>query len=85
MKYVSAQWVTSPMGGPDTVKAIGDDGVTYFIPSEDCDIPPWPEYLAEGGTIDPVSSDSVVTKNITEVPNTLTGGPTIKEVFHGNE
>jgi hypothetical protein len=84
MKYVSAQWKDLG-GGLKQIVAKGDDGVEYTIPGEDCDVPPWPEYLAEGGTIDPVSSDSVVTKNINEVPNTLTGGPTIKEIFHGNE
>jgi len=79
MKYVSAQRVGS---GLSTIKAIGDDGNEYWIPSEDSDVLPWPEYLAEGGVITP--ADPNVSQQITEVPDTLTGGPTIKEVFNGN-
>jgi len=82
MQYVSAQWVKNPTGGQDTIKAIGDDGNEYWIPSADTDVPPWPEYLAEGGTITPAGPN--VAQQILEVPDTLTGGPTIKEVFNGN-
>jgi hypothetical protein len=46
MQYVSAEWVASPMpGGQPMIKAIGDDGVEYWIPSADTDVPPWPEFL----------------------------------------
>ena len=52
MKYVSAEWIPPAYeGGTGTIKAIGDDGIEYFIPSMDCDVPPWPDYLAEGGTV----------------------------------
>lgn len=90
MKYVSAHWVTSATGAAPTIKATGDDGVEYFIPSEDSDVPPWPEYLAEGGTIDPdpappAPPPSDLANQITDVPKTLTGGPTIREVFYGND
>jgi hypothetical protein len=53
-KYVSAQWqATAIPGDTPSIKAIGDDGLEYFIPSESTDVPPWPQFLAEGGTIDP--------------------------------
>ena len=52
MKYVSAEYVPSTMeGDPPMIKAIGDDGIEYWIPSIDTDVPPWPEFLAEGGTV----------------------------------
>lgn len=84
MKYVSAQWVEPPTGGQKSIRAIGDDGNEYFIPNEDSDVPPWPEYLIEGGTIAPADPNAAVNQQITAVPDTLTGGPTIKEVFNGN-
>jgi hypothetical protein len=53
MKYVSAQYVESPIpGGQSNIKAIGDDGNEYWIPSIDTDVPPWPEFIAEGGTVE---------------------------------
>lgn len=80
MKYVSAEYIPPTMEGmPGTIKAIGDDGVAYFIPSEDCDVPPWPEYIAEGGTI---AASDPTPQNITSAPDDLTGGPTIAEVFN---
>lgn len=84
-KYVSAQWMKSAFGGLDTIKAIGDDGVEYFIGSEASDVPPWPQFLADGGIIEPADPAIEVSQNITEVPDTLTGGPTTKEVFNGNQ
>lgn len=85
MKYVSAQWVNSPNPGfPPTIKAIGDDGVEYWVPSETSDVPPWPAFLADGGTIAEADPQTNVADQITSVPNTLTGGPTLKEVFNGN-
>jgi len=73
MKYVSARWVNPPQGipGSPTIKA-----------GEDSDVPPWPEYLTDGGTIAPAGPN--VAQQILEVPDTLTGGPTIEEVFNGN-
>lgn len=51
-KYVSAQWMTPLFPGAQVmIKAIGDDGLEYFIPSADTDVPPWPQFLADGGTI----------------------------------
>ena len=81
MKYVSAQWVNTG-GGQRAIRAIGDDGVAYWVPNEDSDVPPWPEYLIGGGTVQPADP---VNQQITEVPQTLTGGPTIEEVFHVND
>lgn len=52
MKYVSAEYIPPAYeGAPGTIKAVGDDGQEYFIPSMDCDVPPWPDFLAEGGTV----------------------------------
>ena len=81
MKYVSAQWIETG-GGQRTIKAIGDDGNEYFVASEDSDVPPWPEYLIDGGTIAPANP---VPQNITSAPDDLTGGPTIAEVFNVND
>ena len=52
MKYVSAEYIP-PLeeGMPGMIKAIGDDGVEYWIPAMDCDVPPWPDFLAEGGEV----------------------------------
>jgi len=33
MEYVSAEWVVFPPTGERVIKAIGDDGVEYWIPS----------------------------------------------------
>lgn len=53
-KYLSAQWQNPAMpGAPKNIKAIGDDDMEYFIPSWDCDIPPWPDYIINGGSIAP--------------------------------
>ena len=52
MKYISARYQENPTQPSDpSIVATGDDGQVYFIPSMDCDVPPWPEYLAEGGTV----------------------------------
>jgi hypothetical protein len=51
MKYVSAEWVHDEVLDTYTIKATGDDGVTYWLGSIDSDVPPWPEFLAEGGTV----------------------------------
>lgn len=83
-KYVSAQYLLNDPLGPNAIRAIGDDGVAYTISSPDSEISPWPEYLAEGGTIAPADPDDATSANIVNAPDTLTGGPTIKEVFHGN-
>ena len=53
MEYVSAEWVESLPGQPPIIKAIGDDGVEYWVPSEDSDVPPWPQFIANGGIIAP--------------------------------
>lgn len=81
MKYVSARWVNSPQGLPASILAIGDDGVEYSIPSEDSDVPPWPEYLAEGGTITPADPTS---DQITNAPDDLFGGPTLGDIYGSN-
>jgi hypothetical protein len=45
-EYVSAEWLepTFP-GGDPVIKAIGDDGLEYFVPSVTTDVPPWPKFL----------------------------------------
>lgn len=75
MKYVSARRVS-----PDSraIIAMGDDGVEYAIPSEDSDVPPWPEYLADGGTITPVDPTN---DQITTAPDDLFGGPTLGDIY----
>ena len=45
MIYVSAEWVEDPSMGTRVIKAIGDDGSEWFVPSIDTDVPPWPEFL----------------------------------------
>jgi len=52
MKYVSAQWMPPAFpGAQPMIKAIGDDGLEYFVPDPATDVPPWPQFLEEGGTI----------------------------------
>lgn len=77
-KYVSARW----SGQPPQILALGDDGVEYTIASEGSDVPPWPQFLAEGGTIAPVAQGETTTKQLLDVPTTLTGGPLIRQVFN---
>jgi len=48
MEYISAEWVVYPTG-ERVIKAIGDDGVTYWVPDTDTDVPPWPEFLKTKG------------------------------------
>jgi hypothetical protein len=48
-KYVSAEWI-DPVDdmGQRMIKAIGDDGVEYWLPGDDptgYDVPPWPEFV----------------------------------------
>jgi len=47
--YVSAEWVEPTMpGGQRMIKAVGDDGIEYWLPGDDpavYDVPPWPEFL----------------------------------------
>lgn len=53
MEYVSAEYVPPAFEGMNgSIKAIGDDGKEYWIPSMDCDVPPWPDYLARGGKVE---------------------------------
>lgn len=51
-KYLSAQWAQTP-GGQPNIRATGDDGCEYWIPSEGTDVSPWPQFLEEGGVIAP--------------------------------
>ena len=48
-KYVSAEWVEPAYEGAQRmIKAIGDDGVEYWLPGDDpaqYDVPPWPEFV----------------------------------------
>lgn len=82
-KFVSARWTPWTFGDPDpTIIAIGDDGLEYTIPSMNSDVPPWPQYLADGGTVDPAGIS--VSDQITSAPDDLTGGPTLGEIFNGN-
>jgi hypothetical protein len=50
-KFVSAEWQHDELMDTYSIKATGDDGLTYWIPSLDTDVPPWPDYLAEGGVV----------------------------------
>lgn len=81
MRYVSARWVNPAQGMPPSIVAVGDDGVEYPIPSEDSDVPPWPEYLAGGGTIAPADPTN---DHITTAPDDLFGGPSLGEIYDGN-
>ncbi|MEK1894484.1 MAG: hypothetical protein AAAB20_14600 [Rhizobium sp.] len=52
-KFVSAKFQRPifPSDQP-VIKAIGDDGLEYYIPSMETDVPPWPQFLAEGGIVE---------------------------------
>lgn len=50
-KYVSAEWIHDEVFNTYTIKATGDNGEIYWLGSDKSDVPPWPEYLTEGGTI----------------------------------
>ncbi len=45
MEYVSAEWVEDPVMGTRSIRATGDDGSIWWVPSLDCDVPPWPAFL----------------------------------------
>lgn len=79
-KFLSAQWVDDGSGG-QVIKAEGDDDRIYYITDPSSDVPPWPEYLAGGGIIAPLAVP--VDDNILNAPDTLFGGPTMKEAFGG--
>ena len=55
-KYVSAEWIEPTFeGGTRSIKAIGDDGLEYWLPGdapEAYDVPPWPDFTKseEGAT-----------------------------------
>lgn len=50
-KFVSAEWFHDETFDVFRIKATGDDGQTYWIGGHDSDVPPWSQFLAEGGTI----------------------------------
>ena len=50
-KYVSAEWVHDEIMDTYTIRAVGDDDSVWFIPALDCDVPPWPDYLKDGGEV----------------------------------
>lgn len=44
--YVSAEWNDPGIPGmKPNIKAIGDDGLEYFVPDIKTDVPPWPDFL----------------------------------------
>jgi len=51
MQYVSAEWVHDETTDTWSIKATGDDGQTYWVPSAQTDVPPWPEFLEKGGRV----------------------------------
>jgi hypothetical protein len=51
MQYVNAEWLRDEITGTYTIKATGDDGSVWYVPTLDCDVPPWPDFLKEGGKI----------------------------------
>lgn len=84
-KYISAKWNAPAFAGEQpTITAIGDDGLSYLIPSVESDVSPWPEYLADGGQIAPVVGDPEISAQITNAPDDLFGGPTLGEIYDGN-
>lgn len=84
-KFVSAQWQAPTFPGAEpNIKAIGDDGLEYLIPSMESDVPPWPEYLADGGEVAPAEGDPELSAQITDAPDDLFGGPTLGEIYDGH-
>lgn len=66
MKYVSAKWIKIDVEGySDMIKAIGDDGVEYIVPDKKTDVAPWPQFLADGGVIEPADEPVI------PVPSTI--------------
>jgi hypothetical protein len=58
MKFISARYVTSPVPPHDKLLlAMGDDGVEYTVSGIDSDVPPWPQFLAAGGTVEPENTE----------------------------
>lgn len=90
MPYVSAKYMpTDPLalpGSPRQVQATDDQGAIWSL-TEDSQVGDWVRYLDEGGTIAPPDPPppTPVAQQITDVPRTLTGGPTLIEVFSGND
>jgi len=48
-EYVSAEWVVDELTGTRVIKAVGDDGVTYWVPEAETDVPPWPDFMKKHG------------------------------------
>jgi hypothetical protein len=46
--YVSAEWgPVDTLTNNSSIAAVDNDGTTWWIPSLDCDVPPWPQYLKD--------------------------------------
>jgi hypothetical protein len=53
LKFISAKYVEG-FDGTEVIEGLGNDGIEYFIlGGAESDVPPWPEYIANGGTIAP--------------------------------
>lgn len=51
-KFVSAEWIHDEVADTYSLKAIGDDGETYWIGGGlDSDVPPWPDFIKDGGQV----------------------------------
>lgn len=84
-EYVSARYVPfNPQvhqPGEKPVTAFDAEGNQYWL-DESSEVGDWLRYREAGGSIDPAATGEVTNANVTTVPDTLVGGPTIKEVFN---
>jgi hypothetical protein len=79
--FVSAQYVVNETPPPETlIRAVDDKGAVWWL-DDNCQQGDWLAYLDAGGTIEPAKVP--VDSNITAAPDTLFGGPSIRECFSG--
>ena len=77
--FVSAQYVVNEAPPPDMlIRAVDDQGNVWWL-DDACQQGDWLAYLDAGGTIEPAAV--LVDSNIVAAPDTLFGGPTIRDAL----